>query len=58
MRTPIKDSYEIIINALLADGYTEEEAEQLICDVIEDQIEFSNFAERVHEIIKGFHTFS
>ena len=45
------DSYDIIFNSLIRDGYSEKEAEQLICNVIEDQISFSNFAERIHRII-------
>ena len=45
-------SYDIVFNALIEHGYTEDEAEQLICDIIEDQIEYSNFADRVHTIIK------
>ena len=46
------NSYDIIFNALLADGYSEEESEQLICDVIEEQIEMNKIAERVHNIIQ------
>ncbi len=45
------DSYEIILEALTDKGYTEVEAELIICDVIEDQIEFSNIADRLHSII-------
>lgn len=52
MKNEIIDSYETILNALVKDGYSEEEAEQLICNVIEDQISFSNYAERIHRIIK------
>ena len=45
-------SYEAIFHALLKDGYSEQEAEELICDVIEDQIDFTNYAEQIHSIIK------
>lgn len=46
-----RNPYEIIFNALLNNGYTENEAEELICEVIEEQIEYSNFAERIHSIL-------
>ena len=45
------DSYEKILRALINDGYTEEEAEILICDVIEDQRYFDDVAKRVHKIL-------
>ena len=51
MKNELLDSYEIIFNSLIKDGCSEEEAEQLICNVIEDQISFSNYAERIHRII-------
>ena len=51
MKNELLDSYEIIFNSLIREGYSEEEAEQLICNVIEDQISCSNFAERIHRII-------
>ena len=51
MKNELLDSYEIIFNSLIKEGYSEEEAEQLICNVIEDQIFCSNFAERIHRII-------
>ena len=44
--------YEAIFHALLKDGYSEQEAEELICVVIEEQINFANYAERIHSIIK------
>ena len=53
MKNTLFSSYEIIFNALLVDGYSEEEAEQLICDVIEDQIEMDNIARNIHNIIKN-----
>ena len=45
-------SYEAIFHALLKDDYSEQEAEELICVVIEEQINFANYAERIHSIIK------
>ena len=45
-------SYEAIFHALLKDDYSEQEAEELICVVIEEQINFANHAERIHSIIK------
>ena len=44
--------YESIFHALLKDGYSEQDAEELLCRVIEEQIEFTNFADRIHLIIK------
>ena len=44
--------YEAVFHALLKDGYSEQEAEELICAVIEEQINFTNYAERIHSIIK------
>ena len=44
--------YEAVFHALLKDGYSEQEAEELICAVIEEQINFTNYAERIHPIIK------
>ena len=44
--------YESIFHALMKDGYSEQEAEDLICDVIEEQIDFTNYAEQIHSIIK------
>lgn len=52
MKNTPYDSYDKIFYALLNDGYSETEAEQIICDVIDDQIEFTNFAERIHSIIE------
>ena len=46
------DSYDKIFEALLAFGYTEEESEQLICDVILDQKDLDNVAENIHKILK------
>ena len=44
--------YESIFHALMKNGYPEQEAEDLICAVIEEQIDFTNYAERIHSIIK------
>ena len=44
--------YEVVFHALLKDGYSEQEAEDLICAVIEEQIDFTNYAERIHSILK------
>lgn len=46
------DSYSTVFDCLIDAGYSEEESEQLIADIIEDQIEFTNFAERLHLILK------
>lgn len=46
------DSYDKILEALMAYGYSEEESMQLICDVIEDQRDMDNIAERLHKIYK------
>ena len=48
--TPL-DSYEVIFEALIAFGYSESEAEQLICDVIEDQRYFDEIQKKVHKIL-------
>lgn len=45
--------YETVFHALIKDGYSELESEELICDVIEEQINFTNYAERIHSILKG-----
>lgn len=45
-------SYEAIFHALLKDDYSEQEAEELICAEIEEQIDYTNYAERIHSIIK------
>ncbi|MBR3251885.1 MAG: hypothetical protein IKF80_09265 [Erysipelotrichaceae bacterium] len=53
MRSYIDNSpYESIFHALLKDGYSEQEAEELICAVIEEQIGFTNYADRIHSILK------
>ena len=44
--------YEVAFHALLKDGYSEQEAEDLICAVIKEQIDFTNYAERIHSILK------
>ncbi len=44
--------YESIFHALMKNGYPEQEAEDLICAMIEEQINFANYAERIHSIIK------
>ena len=46
------DSYDKIFEALIAFGYNEEEAEQLICDVILDQKDLDNIAQRIHRILE------
>ncbi len=46
------ESYGKIFDALLEAGYTEEEAEQLLCDVITDQRDFDNYGERIHRILE------
>ena len=44
--------YEAVFHALLKDEYSEQEAEELICAVIEEQSDFTNYAERIHSILK------
>ena len=44
--------YEAVFHALLKDEYSEQEAEELICAVIEEQIDFTNYAERIQSILK------
>ena len=44
--------YEAVFHALLKDEYSEQEAEELICAVIEEQIDFTNYAARIHSILK------
>ena len=46
------ESYEIVFDALLEKGYTETEAEQIICDIIEDLKEMDNIALKVHSILQ------
>ncbi len=46
------ESYGKIFDALIDAGYSEEEAEQLICDVITDQRDFDNYGERIHSILE------
>ncbi len=50
-RTPYV-SYQIIFDTLTDAGYSEAEAEQLLCDVIHDQREFDDYASRIHQILK------
>lgn len=52
MKNTPYDSYDIIFDALLDAGYSESEAEQLICDVIEDQKDFDDIAKRIHKILQ------
>ena len=51
MKNTPYDSYEAIFEALIAFGYSEQEAEQLICDVIEDQRYFDEVQKKVHKIL-------
>ena len=44
--------YKSIFHALLKDGHSEQEAEELICAVVEEQIDFTDYADRIHSIIK------
>lgn len=46
------DVYNKIFNALLNDGYIEQEAEELICQVIHDQKDMDDIADRIHKIIQ------
>ena len=43
------EAYDKIFNALLNDGYTEQEAESLICQVIQDQKEMDDIANNIHK---------
>lgn len=52
------DAYDVVLDALLDKGYSESEAEVIICQIIEDQKEFDDIAKRIHNIItqnKLFH---
>ena len=51
-----KNSYKTIFDVLLENGYSEQEAEKLICDVIEDQNRFTDYADRIHTIIIGMNS--
>ena len=51
MRMKDANPYETIFNALIKDGFSEQEAEELICEVIEEQKDFDNIAERIHRKI-------
>lgn len=44
--------YDSIYCALLKDGYSENEAEELIADVIEEQLMFTEIADKLHSIIE------
>ena len=46
------NSYNIVFESLLDSGYSESEAEQLICDVINDQREMDCVSERLHNVYK------
>ena len=47
------EAYNIIFEALLDKGYTEQEAEELICQVIVDQKDMDDIASNIHKIIKA-----
>ena len=51
-----KTSYMIVFDALLEVGYSEEEAEQLLCDIITDQRNYDNYAQRLHNILEDVHS--
>ena len=51
MRMKDLSPYETIFNALIKDGFSEQEAEELICEVIEEQKDYDNVAERIHKMI-------
>ena len=51
-----KTSYMIVFDALLEAGYSEQEAEQLIADIVADQRDYDNYADRIHEIVKEVHS--
>ncbi len=44
-------SYEIAYHALLKDGFLESDAEKLIADIVQEQIVFTDIADRIHSII-------
>ncbi len=52
MRTKDLSPYETIFSALIKDGFSEHEAEELLCEVIEDQKGYDNIAERIHKMIE------
>ena len=43
-------AYQKIFEALINEGYSETEAEELLCQVIQDQIDYSDAADRIHKI--------
>ena len=45
-------AYQIVFNALIKAGYEENEAEEILCQVIQDQIDYTDFADRIHKIIE------
>ena len=47
-----RTSYMVVFDALIEVGYTEKEAEQLICDIITEQREYDDYADRIHNIVK------
>lgn len=47
------ETYDIILNALLNNGYTEQKAEELICQVIVDQKDMDDIASNIHKIIEA-----
>ena len=46
------ESYGKIFDALIEAGYSSEEAEQLLCDMIADQRDFDNYGERIRRILQ------
>lgn len=44
------EPFEIILDALMSKGYTEDEAAQLIIDLVEEHKQMDNIAEEIHRI--------
>lgn len=44
--------YEIIIGALLIQGYSEEEATSILIEVIEEQKQLDNLGKSIHKLIE------
>lgn len=45
------NTYEIILDALMKAGHSQEESEQIICDLIEEQSKFTAIADNLHNLI-------
>jgi len=51
-----KTSYEIVFESLLNEGYSEKEAEILLCEVIDEQRKLTKLADQIDQILKNSRT--